>query len=46
MFDHFTAISAVQKIISAQEDDSGFHWSQEPPAQLEKLPQALIEDQI
>jgi hypothetical protein len=46
MFDHFTAIFAAQKTISAQAGIDVLYWFQASPAQLEILPPGLIEDQI
>lgn len=47
MFDHLTQIAATQeKFSSEQEGLTAFHSLESPPAQLEHLPQGLIEDQL
>lgn len=47
MFDHFTQIAATQdKLVNEQDDFSAFVSLESPPAQLEHLPQGLIEDQL
>jgi len=47
MFDHFTQIAATQDKFHTEHDDvSAFCGLEGPPAQMEHLPQGLIEDQI
>lgn len=47
MFDHLTQIAATQdKFSSDQEELSAFCSLDAPPAQLEHLPEGLIEDQL
>ncbi|WP_194712900.1 hypothetical protein [Noviherbaspirillum soli] len=47
MFDHFTQIATTQGDFSAEQDEfSAFGSLEGPPAQLEHLPQGLIEDQL
>ncbi|MFS0758113.1 hypothetical protein ABC383_25955 [Noviherbaspirillum sp. 1P10PC] len=47
MFDHFTQIAATQDTLAHEQDDfSAFGSLESPPAQLEHLPQGLIEDQL
>ncbi|MBV0882207.1 hypothetical protein KTQ42_23310 [Noviherbaspirillum sp. L7-7A] len=47
MFDHLTQIAATQEKFSfEQEELSAFSSLEGPPAQLEHLPQGLIEDQL
>lgn len=47
MFDHFTQIAATQEMSYAEQDElSPFSGLEGPPAQMEHLPQGLIEDQI
>jgi len=47
MFDHLTQIAATQDKFSFEQEEFGTFRSLEgPPAQLEHLPQGLIEDQL
>lgn len=47
MFDHFTQIAAtLDKFVLEQEEFSAFGSLESPPAQLEHLPEGLIEDQL
>lgn len=47
MFDHFTQIAATQDMLVHEQDDfSAFGSLSSPPAQLEYLPEGLIEDQV
>ena len=47
MFDHLTQIATTQdKFLLEQEELSAFSSLEGPPAQLEHLPQGLIEDQL
>ncbi len=47
MFDHLTQIAATQGHLSPENDEISFFCAVDaPPAQVEHLPFALIEDQI
>lgn len=47
MFDHLTQIAATQDKFPLDQDDvSAFFSLEGAPAQLEHLPQGLIEDQL